>query len=74
MNDLPTCECAVVWPDSSHHPECPVRRLVETEREKVRLLREALDAISDSDPDESAGRLRDIANDGLQATAQEKTK
>jgi hypothetical protein len=38
--------------------------------ERVRVLREALEEISESDPDESTGRLRDIANDALQATAQ----
>ena len=54
---------------AQHHDELRalsvnVMNLVEL----VRVQREALEAISDSDPDECAGRLRDIANDALEAT------
>lgn len=41
---------------------------VAAQRDKVRVMREALDAISDSDPDASAGLLRDIANEALATT------
>lgn len=52
---------------------CP---LVEDEailwaHDRITALEAALREISDSDPDESAGRLRDIANDALEGTCNE---
>ena len=57
MDDLPICECSVVWPEQGHEPDCPVRLKIEQQQAEIERLRAALDRICDMAAGGSSGTL-----------------
>lgn len=41
-DDIPTCSCAEFW--GQHHPECPMRMIIDAHQSELTRLRSLIDA------------------------------